>query len=54
MIKYVGTKLTLAELNELLNEGYAAITESGYAISEDMDISTDDKWIENLINESEE
>ena len=38
----------------LLNEGYAAITETGYAISEDMGISTDDKLIENLINESEE
>lgn len=45
MIKYVGTKL---------NEGYATITEMGYAISEYMDISTDDKLIENLINESEE
>lgn len=51
MIKYVGTKLKVEELKELLNQGYVAITEMGYAISEN--ISTDDKWIENLINESE-
>lgn len=53
MIKYVGTKLKVEELKELLNEGYAAITETGYAISDYMDISTDDKLIENLINELE-
>ena len=54
MIKYVGTRLKVEELKELLNQGYVAITEVGYAISEYMDISTDDKLIETLINESED
>lgn len=54
MIKYVGTRLKVEELKELLNQGYVAITEVGYAISEEyMDISTD-KLIETLINESED
>ena len=48
MIKYVGTHVVNdnVELENLLKEGYSHITEQGYALSDDEDISTDDISIE--------
>ena len=48
MIKYVGTHVVNdnVELEKLLKEGYSHITEQGYVISYDEDISTDDISIE--------
>ena len=48
MIKYVGTHVIKdnVELENLLIEGYSHITEQGYAISYDEDISDDDISIE--------
>ena len=44
MSKYVGTHVVKdnVELEKLLKEGYSHITEQGYALSDDEDISTDD------------
>lgn len=51
MIKYVGTRIVKdnVELEKLLSEGYSHITEQGYAISDDEDISTDDIIIEDTL-----
>lgn len=51
MIKYVGTHITLdnVELEKLLEEGYSHITEQGYALSDDEEISTDDIVIEDTL-----
>ena len=51
MIKYVGTHITKdnVELEKLLREGYSHITEQGYALSDDEDISTDDMPIEDIL-----
>ena len=51
MIKYVGTHITKdnVELEKLLREGYSYITEQGYALSDDEDISTDDIIIEDTL-----
>lgn len=51
MIKYVGTQVTKdnVELENLLKEGYSHITEQGYAISDDEDISSDDMVIEDVL-----
>ena len=51
MIKYVGTHVVNdnVELEKLLEEGYSHITERGYAISDDEDISDDDIIIENTL-----
>ena len=51
MKKYVGTHVTNdnVELENLLREGYSHITEQGYAISDDEDISTDDMVIEDVL-----
>lgn len=48
MIKYVGTHIVddNVELENLLAAGYSHITEQGYALSNDEDISTDDLSIE--------
>ena len=48
MIKYVGAHIVKdnVELERLLKEGYSHITEQGYALSDDEDISTDDISIE--------
>lgn len=48
MIKYVGAHVVKdnVELENLLKEGYSHITEQGYAISGDEDISVDDIDIE--------
>ena len=48
MIKYVGTHVLNdnVKLENLLTEGYSHITEHGYAISYDEEISTDDISIE--------
>ena len=48
MIKYVGTHIVNdnVELEKLLREGYSHITEQGYAISDDEEISIDDIGIE--------
>ena len=48
MIKYVGTHIVKdnVELENLLIAGYSHITEQGYALSDDEDISTDDISIE--------
>ena len=47
MIKYVGIHVVKdnIELEKLLKEGYSHITEQGYAISDDEDISDDDDII---------
>ena len=51
MIKYVGTQVTKdnVELEKLLKEGYSHITEQGYALSDDEDISDDDIIIEDTL-----
>ena len=51
MIKYVGTHITKdnVELEKLLKEGYSHITEQGYAISDNEDISADDIVIEDTL-----
>ena len=51
MIKYVGTHIIKdnVELEKLLKEGYSHITEQGYAISDDEEISTDDIVIEDTL-----
>ena len=51
MIKYVGTHVVKdnVELEKLLKEGYSYITEQGYALSDDEDISTDDIVIEDRL-----
>ena len=51
MIKYVGTHVVNdnVELERLLKEGYSHITEQGYAISDDEEISTDDIVIEDTL-----
>lgn len=51
MIKYVGTHITTdnVELEKLLRDGYSHITEQGYALSDDEDISTDDRPIEDIL-----
>lgn len=50
MIKYVGNVTKNAEeLKKLLDEGYIYLTEMGYALTEDEDISTDDTVIENAL-----
>ena len=51
MIKYVGTHVIKdnVELENLLIEGYSYITEQGYALSDDEDISTDDIVIEDTL-----
>ena len=51
MIKYVGTHVVKdnVELEKLLKEGYSHITEQGYALSDDEDISTDDRPIEDIL-----
>ena len=51
MIKYVGTDVVKdnVELEKLLKEGYSHITEQGYAISDDEDISDDDIIIEDTL-----
>ena len=51
MIKYVGTHVVNdnVELENLLKEGYSHITEQGYALSDDEEISTDDIVIEDRL-----
>lgn len=51
MIKYVGTYVVKdnVELEKLLREGYSHITEQGYAISDDEEISSDDIVIEDTL-----
>ena len=51
MIKYVGTHITKdnVELEKLLKEGYSHITEQGYVLSDDEEISTDDMPIEYIL-----
>ena len=51
MMKYVGTHIIKdnVELEKLLMEGYSHITEQGYAISDDEDISDDDIIIEDTL-----
>lgn len=50
MMKYVGNVTKNAEeLKQLLDEGYIYLTETGYALTEDEDISTDDTVIENAL-----
>ena len=51
MIKYVGTHVVNdnVELENLLKEGYSHITEQGYALSDDEDISDDDIIIEDTL-----
>ena len=51
MKKYVGKHVVNdnVELEKLLKEGYSHITEQGYAISNDEDISTDDILIEAIL-----
>ena len=50
MMKYVGNVTKNAEeLKKLLDEGYIYLTEQGYALTEDEDISTDDIVIENAL-----
>lgn len=50
MMKYVGNVTKDAEeLKKLLDEGYIYLTEMGYALTEDEDISTDDTVIENAL-----
>lgn len=51
MIKYVGTHVVKdnVKLEKLLREGYSHITEQGYALSDDEDISTDDMPIEDIL-----
>ena len=51
MIKYVGTHVVKdnVELEKLLKEGYSHITEQGYAISDDEEISDDDMFIEDTL-----
>ena len=51
MKKYVGTHVTKdnVKLEKLLREGYSHITEQGYAISDDEDISSDDIVIEDTL-----
>ena len=51
MIKYVGIHVVKdnIELEKLLKEGYSHITEQGYAISDDEDISDDDIIIEDTL-----
>lgn len=51
MIKYVGTHITKdnVELEMLLKEGYSHITEQGYSLSDDEEISTDDMPIEYIL-----
>ena len=51
MIKYVGKHITTdnVELEKLLKEGYSHITEQGYAVSDDEDISADDIIIEDML-----
>ena len=55
MMKYVGNVAkNTEELKKLLDEGYIYLTEQGYALTEDEDISTDDTVIENAICSLEE
>lgn len=50
MMKYAGNVTKNAEeLKKLLDEGYIYLTEMGYALTEDEDISTDDTVIENAL-----
>ena len=51
MMKYVGAHVVKdnVELEKLLKEGYSHITEQGYAISDDEDISDDDMIIEDTL-----
>lgn len=51
MIKYVGTHIVNdnVKLERLLKEGYSHITEQGYALSDDEEISTDDIVIEDRL-----
>ena len=51
MIKYVGAHVVKdnVELEKLLKEGYSHITEQGYALSDDEEISTDDIVIEDTL-----
>ena len=51
MIKYVGKHVVKdnVEIEKLLKEGYSHITEQGYAISDDEDISDDDIIIEDTL-----
>ena len=51
MIKYVAIYVVKdnVELEKLLKEGYSHITERGYAISDDEEISTDDIVIEDRL-----
>lgn len=51
MKKYVGTHITKdnVDLEKLLKEGYSHITEQGYALSDDEEISTDDMPIEDIL-----
>lgn len=51
MKKYVGTHITKdnVELEKLLKEGYSHITEPGYALSDDEEISSDDMPIEDIL-----
>lgn len=51
MIKYVGTHVVKdnVELEKLLKDGYSHITEQGYALSDDEEISSYDIVIENTL-----